>query len=943
MTKPTVFLSYSHQDEAWKDRVSIHLRVWAELEVWDDRRIELGDDWRSEIQTALQRADVAVLLVSANFLTSRFILEEEIPVLLRRRKEEGLLVIPVILRPCDWQAHDWLESRQAHPKDARPISKGADWQIDEDFTDLAKKIRVYLEGSGRPSPARGRGDEGEGFDLGRLPTPGPVFVGRDAELAQLDAAWENPQTHVLTFVAFGGVGKSALLARWVDQMAADNFRGAERVLDWSFYSQGSSEDREASAEPFLDYALRFFGDPHPQAGSPHDRGKRLASLVRQRKTLLLLDGVEPLQYGLGPLVGQLKDPGLKALLKGLAVQNPGLCVVTTRERIADLNASLKTAPQDSLEGLSVEAGVELLRSLKIAGSQKEMAAAVEEFQRHALSLTLLGSYLHKAHQGDIRKRKEVDLETADQRQGGHAFRVIAAYTRWLREGPELAILRLLGLFDRPAHPKALAALRAEPAIPGLTESLVGISSENWRYALSNLRDHALLAAADPQQPEMLDIHPLVRAYFQEEMEKRPETWREGNLRLYEFLRNSAPDHPDTLEAMQPLYAAVVHGCRAGRTQEAMIEVYWRRILRRGEQFSWKKLGAFGSELPALAGFFERPWSQPSPNLTAADRAFVLNQAGIILRALGRLGEAVEPIKAGLEERINQQSWDNAARSAGNLSELILTLGEVAQAVSFGKQGAELAESSGETLLTIIERTIWADAMHQAGRLEESAAAFREAEARQAEWQPPYPWLYSIQGHRYCDLLLGWLEPEDGSGLDGLVSGAEVAERFREVLKRASQTLAWVRSHNWLLDIALDHLTLGRAYLGLARTALTDSDAHRAQAAEYLDLAVDGLRQAGDEDVLPSGLLARANFRRLSQDFLGATEDLDEAQETAERGGMRLHECDANLERARLCRDQNDLPAARRHLARAAELVEQTGYLRRAREVAFLKAALAAAP
>src|SRR6185369_247193 len=96
--------------------------------------------------------------------------------------------------------------------------------------------------------------------------------------------------------------------------------------------------------PFLDYALQFFGDPGPTAGAARDRGLRLAELVRREKTLLVLDGVEPLQHPPGPLAGKLKDPGLAALLKSLAAGNPGLCVVTTRERIADLAGFPQTAP-----------------------------------------------------------------------------------------------------------------------------------------------------------------------------------------------------------------------------------------------------------------------------------------------------------------------------------------------------------------------------------------------------------------------------------------------------------------------------------------------------------------------------------------------------------------------------------------------------------------------
>src|SRR5262249_56062698 len=119
----------------------------------------------------------------------------------------------------------------------------------------------------------------------------------------------------------GGVGKSALVGRWLDRMAADGWRGARRVLDWSFYSQGT-EERVASADRFLDHALRFFGDPDPTAGAARDRGLRLAERVRVEKTLLVLDGVEPLQHPQGPLAARPNDPLLSALFNSLAPPTP---------------------------------------------------------------------------------------------------------------------------------------------------------------------------------------------------------------------------------------------------------------------------------------------------------------------------------------------------------------------------------------------------------------------------------------------------------------------------------------------------------------------------------------------------------------------------------------------------------------------------------------------
>jgi len=310
------------------------------------------------------------------------------------------------------------------------------------------------------------------------------------------------------------------------------------------------------------------------------------------------------------------------------------------------------------------------------------------------------------------------------------------------------------------------------------------------------------------------------------------------------------------------------------------------------------------------------------------------------------------MQAGLEAQVRGKDWKNAAVSASNLSELTLTLGEVPRAVAFGEQSVELADRSGDAFWRMASRATLADALHQAGRWEESAEAFREAEAMQAEDQPQYPRLYSLRGYQYCDLLLSRAEPEDGAGLAGLAANPEPARRFREacreVRERADEALSIVlRGSKRLLDIALNHLSLGRAHFGLVLTAPApatpgeESEAELARSAEHLDRAVEGLRQAGQEDYLPRGLLARAAFRRLRGDLAGAKADLDEALEIAERGSMRLHTCDAHLEWARLCFQQGDAAAARRHVGVARKTVEETGYGRREREVKYLERFFAA--
>ena len=188
--------------------------------------------------------------------------------------------------------------------------------------------------------------------------------------------------------------------------------------------------------------------------------------------------------------------------------------------IADHEGS--SALRRDLEQLSSDAGAKLLRALGVKGHEAELRSASDEFSGHCLALTLLGSYLTDAYNGDIRRSKEVSERLVqDVRQGVHARKVMESYQIWFGEGPELSILRMLGLFDRPADEKAIRTLLKPPGIPDLTESLIDLSPTEWRTILAKLRRARLLAGEDPQNPGHLDAHPLVREYFGEQLRGPP--------------------------------------------------------------------------------------------------------------------------------------------------------------------------------------------------------------------------------------------------------------------------------------------------------------------------------------------------------------------------------------------------------------------------------------
>jgi tetratricopeptide (TPR) repeat protein len=320
----------------------------------------------------------------------------------------------------------------------------------------------------------------------------------------------------------------------------------------------------------------------------------------------------------------------------------GLCVITTRTPVADLSDHEgSSALRRHLEHLSSDAGAQLLRALGVKGDEAELRSASDEFSGHCLALTLLGSYLTDAYYGDIRSRNEVSGRLSqDVRQGVHARKVMQSYQTWFGEGPELSVLRMLGLFDRPAEEKAIATLLKPPAILGLTDLLTNLSPTEWRTILARLRRARLLAGEDPHNPGYVDAHPLVREYYGEQLRgQRSDAFKECKKRLFNYYRTLAPQLPDSFAEMEPLFLAVICGCNAGLFREALHEIYIPRIQRGDAHFAASVLGATGPLLSALVHFFEHGrWGSliekaiEGQRLTEEDELFVLMQAGLYLTA-----------------------------------------------------------------------------------------------------------------------------------------------------------------------------------------------------------------------------------------------------------------------------------------------------------------------
>ncbi|MEK6753051.1 MAG: TIR domain-containing protein [Chloroflexota bacterium] len=147
---PKIFISYSHKDESYKDEfvtMFAGLQRRGVINAWQDRFIEAGEEWFDAIRNAMDECNMAVLLISPDFIASSFIQQEELKRLFERRVKEGLRVLPIIIRPCLWQEEPVIKHLQALPKDGKPVISFSqtNGERDQVWADIGKKIKEIAE------------------------------------------------------------------------------------------------------------------------------------------------------------------------------------------------------------------------------------------------------------------------------------------------------------------------------------------------------------------------------------------------------------------------------------------------------------------------------------------------------------------------------------------------------------------------------------------------------------------------------------------------------------------------------------------------------------------------------------------------------------------------------------------------------------------------------
>lgn len=661
MPGATVFISYSHADEVWKDRLVKHLGVLQHqglLRTWNDRDIGAGDEWFKEIRKAMDEARVAIFLVSANSLTSKFILHTEMPHLLERRTRDGMTVFPIICEDCLWQEVPWLAKLQARPRDGKPLQSYRGSRLNSELVKIVKEVLEIARDGLRLHEAAKPEISTVGPllpSLHQLPRPPADFTGREEELAFLRSELTQGGTGAIFGVrGTGGIGKTVLALKLAE--------GLEHLYpDAQFYLDLQGVTQPLTSAQAMAHVIRSYQRDAPLPESEAELAGLYRSVLHNKRTLLLMD-----------------NAASREQVEPLIPPSGSLLLVTSRFHFA-----LPGLVSRDLDELPLEDARNLL--LKIApriGHQADVLAQL--CGRLPLALRLAGSAL----------AERLDLSPADYARclndGKERFRPVEAsltVSYELLKEERQRLWRLLAVFPGTFTLSAAAAvwqLDGDPASESLGE-LVRSSLVEWEEKEERYRLHDLARSFAGRQLEETEREAAQRRhaeYFLEFLRAVDGLYLRGGeslglaLRLFDTEWSNIEAGFAWASGRLKKDETAAGICDAFPNAGAYV-LHLRQHPR--EQIRWREL--------ALAASRQRKERR--------SEAANLGNLGTAYVALGELRRAIEYYE--LQLAIERESGDRQGEGGtlGNLGLTYSYLGEPRRAIEYSEQALAIARDTGD--------------------------------------------------------------------------------------------------------------------------------------------------------------------------------------------------------------------------------------------------------
>ena len=730
----TVFVSYSHHDEDLRAELVkqlANLQRQGRLQAWYDRVIEAGTDWNHEIERQLRSAQVILLLISPDFIASNFCYEREMQLALERHQQNQACVVPVLLRPTDWDGAPFSHL-QVLPQDGWPVTL---WENqDLAFFNVVQGIRRVVAALSMATVAgasTGDGASGGGKRRGgRSLTPAVYHQRTWVERSQITPTLLeilHSSCRILTLTGMTGIGKTALAERLVAELEDDRqwrrFNLDDGGVTPDFVTSGAAFLRALGEEPTLE-----------DQKDPHNLLDHILEVLRSHPYRVQIDSLERLlrgndEEGWSEFCDRLWLDLFQQVLAGNACASQLL--VTTQDVPGELEAIGARYPQyshcEGLPGLNQTEQLELFRRVGVEAESNYLQRIGTLYEGHPLILSVIAEDI-KACGGNVTRYWQqcrfADLE---------AQHPVKLSRRRLQREVKQRVKQSLERLPADAYQLLCRSAVYRRPVPETfwLAMLPGCPEEQQQAALSLLISRGL--AVEDWEPEQwlgadgavpLRQHNLIRSVAYEHLKTNSSTWQRAELSAVDqWLTHYEPaaDVPN-LETIRGCLEAFHHYCEVknwdnaktilldqemglqlqtwGHYQE-MIALHNRLTgcLSQANEVSVQR--GIGTAYYCLSNYPKtiHHWQQ-SLELACelCDRQAqwkALNNLGMVHRVQGDYPRASEYLEQALKIARELGDRQGEGNALGNLGIAYDSLGKYQRAISFHQQALVISQEIGD--------------------------------------------------------------------------------------------------------------------------------------------------------------------------------------------------------------------------------------------------------
>lgn len=811
----------------------------------------------------------------------------------------------------------WINGSDTHEKESIPIAQldpiarlfsiEPGW-LQLPFDEFERRVQRRIEGLSLTEQFR------PPLVFTNVPCALPFnFIGRDEAIGALGFAWANPRVACVNLHGFGGIGKSALLDAWLEEMANRKYGDAELVFVFSF-SRTQALSAEENEAQFLNTAMTWLKLSQNTCESAMQKAEAIVAGIGSRRALIVIDGLDVLQR-VERGQGILDAPGIQYLITERTRGCAGLLVQSSRLPAKNLSSQRAGGVIDlALSGFNLGEGVEFFEDAGISADRVLAEVLTDQLSGHPLALRFV------AELSASKVERGLDGRLEDGFIGRSLFSHIPSTNRlakllndahqiaqesadWILQSNGARVLNTLALLGSGVTAMELSSLleKNKALTPKTTQRvveelvrmhLVTMSAPNKFLTYAEASKFSI-AEAEP----LLRIQPLIADAYNAALEQsEPLECKTRHSDLFDGLVALAEATAVTIEdKTRLLLLATQQGVKAERVEEAY-DAYYQR-LKDGRPLLGT--GSKKAERRALAVFYERPWDTPLRQLSVLASERLKASAATNLMALGLPEAALVLAMRSVSWFISHGYYKDALQLAGPLLTMLITTGKLALAQDLMNELASLGSTETDRALRSATYSFRGFVAFLQGQRELACQAFANSEAILHTAMVESP-LFPTMSSYYCVFLLE-------------------NNQIEQALLRSLQTIAWREAGDWQTRVdapsleASDLMVLGFAYLRLGR--LTDAE-------EIFERQLAILLAAEEWLYLPAGLVARAQFYMAIGSHAAAKADLNEALSIAERSGAVLSRIDALLCFTRLQIAEGNRDYAQAYFAEARLLSDQ---------------------